>query len=61
MRVLMERPFLRAVLGGAAGMLTILILAGFVYAGLTIYTDHVTLGAVVRYINSTQTQKPQTP
>lgn len=57
MRMLTERPFLRAVLGGAAGMMAVLTIAGLIYAGLTLYADHVTLGAVVRYINQQTTQK----
>lgn len=56
-------PTVRGFVGGAIGMTAILLIAALLYSGMTLYTDHKTLMAVVKFINDAQAaqQKQQAP
>lgn len=54
-------PLLKGLLGGVLGTLGVLVLAGLVLAGLTLYRDHQVLQAVVQVINRAQASQTPSP
>ena len=51
-----DRPFLRGLLGGAAGMFAVAAVLAVLYQGWIVYTDHQVLAQIVTYINNAAKQ-----